>query len=578
MPSTSPPLVKRPFVVAFSGPPCSGKSTLAALLGRGLSAPHLGVDALRVALLPDAENRPEHRRTAHRAMHLCAGLLLQAGKSVVLDATYHPFSERLALEKVVQAANAALYVIECRVAADLAAARVLKRRSADGESDLTPAQVREYVQDYHYSEAAFPVDTQHDPEANLELILRHIRNEAPTPLGAWSNQHMGPASELLLNVTPLRGDASVRASRVNPVENRTDQSLDDPDLTDRRPCDPDVYAAYVERSTRQADGFLISDVPVYFLVPPMSGRRFNAQVSRLGTALDISAVVDRCARVGLDFESIQERRWQAALKHGGAHNERLLRHCALHWSSADRLEILGAESSFREYLATEGAVNFRSFDGAIDLRGVLEGERWAAGAVHLHDIGYTSRHFASAVSVAVLVTTNDGYLALQRRSSQVIHGAGHFATTASGFVSWDRDVVPDLPDCQKSPPTPHALADLWTAVLRELWEEVGLTESDLLYEARPFLAAGYNLLHGRDLNFYAAVRTKLGRSDLLERTRSATDGWEHSELRFVPVTELGASGLFTGAEAELMPQCNRHLRAALLALAITDHGQATNSA
>ena len=49
-----------PRLIVLAGPPCSGKSTLAALFARNFGATYLAVDSIRSTILPGAGNRPEH--------------------------------------------------------------------------------------------------------------------------------------------------------------------------------------------------------------------------------------------------------------------------------------------------------------------------------------------------------------------------------------------------------------------------------------------------------------------------------------------------------------------------------------
>src|SRR3954447_6608285 len=86
--------LSEPRLIVFSGPPCSGKSTLAAEVARRLSLPHLSMDATRRRILPDAPHTRADRQAAYRAMHWAAELLLDAGASAVLDAPYGHAEDR----------------------------------------------------------------------------------------------------------------------------------------------------------------------------------------------------------------------------------------------------------------------------------------------------------------------------------------------------------------------------------------------------------------------------------------------------------------------------------------------------
>jgi predicted kinase len=55
-------------VIAFTCPPCAGKSTLAAEVACRLGVLHLSMDATRQRLLPDAAHTRADREVAYRAM------------------------------------------------------------------------------------------------------------------------------------------------------------------------------------------------------------------------------------------------------------------------------------------------------------------------------------------------------------------------------------------------------------------------------------------------------------------------------------------------------------------------------
>src|SRR5205809_2864448 len=130
----------RLMVIAFTGPPCAGKSTLAAEVARRLRIPHLSMDATRRRLLPDAAHTRADRAVAYRAMEWAAELL----PSVILDAPYGHEEDRSGLERL-QAV-----VIECRVTPDIAVDRFRSRGPDSVRLDLTEEVVRRVVAEYRY--------------------------------------------------------------------------------------------------------------------------------------------------------------------------------------------------------------------------------------------------------------------------------------------------------------------------------------------------------------------------------------------------------------------------------------------
>jgi len=162
------------MLIVFAGPPCSGKSTLAAHVARLRGLPHLSMDATRQRLLPDAAHTRADRQVAYRGMHFAAELLLAAGAGAVLDAPYDHPEDRAELARI---AGTECKLIECHVSPDIAAAR-LRERGLDDPSrpDLTAGRVRRLVRDYPYSGAGLALDTSAlAPEACLARIAEYLR-------------------------------------------------------------------------------------------------------------------------------------------------------------------------------------------------------------------------------------------------------------------------------------------------------------------------------------------------------------------------------------------------------------------
>ena len=168
------PSESRPMLIVFAGPPCSGKTTLAAEVARLRGLPHLSMDATRQRLLPGAAHTRADRRVAYRGMHFAAELLLAAGAGAVLDAPYDHPEDRAELARI---AGSHLKLIECHVTPSAAAARLRERGLHDpARPDLTEERVRRLVRDYPYSGAGLELDTTvMTPEACLTRIAEYIR-------------------------------------------------------------------------------------------------------------------------------------------------------------------------------------------------------------------------------------------------------------------------------------------------------------------------------------------------------------------------------------------------------------------
>lgn len=172
------PTVNGRFVVV-AGPPCSGKSTLAARLSQLLSAPHLSMDEFRQRMLPQSDQRVEHRDIAYRAMHLAAELMAPWCPVVVVDATYTARTCRADLLQVVERVSGHLFVVECHVDPATAEQR-LATRHMHPAVDLTPARVVALAQDYPYSDAVVAVS---DDGARTRLI-HSLTRSVTEPLSA----------------------------------------------------------------------------------------------------------------------------------------------------------------------------------------------------------------------------------------------------------------------------------------------------------------------------------------------------------------------------------------------------------
>lgn len=188
-----------PALFLVCGLPGTGKTTLANALARALGAEVISSDVVRKRLagLAPTEHRyegfdqglyaPEMSRRTYEEMFRQARAFLQAGKPVILDATFRDKDERRRAAALAQELQRDLWVIECRLDTALLRQR-MERRAAEGSiSDAL-------VQDLPRYQAAFQpiaevpplyhivVSTIEPVEALLERVLRELPYRPKTPI------------------------------------------------------------------------------------------------------------------------------------------------------------------------------------------------------------------------------------------------------------------------------------------------------------------------------------------------------------------------------------------------------------
>ncbi len=172
-------------LILFAGPPCAGKSTLAAAVAARRSIPHLQMDSTRARILPGAAHTRADRRVAYRAMHFAAELLVANGVPVILDAPYGHAEDRAEVAGVCAKTGAPLRLIECRVSPETAVERLRRRGPDSVRLDLTPERTVQLVRAHRYSGAGLLLDTEAlTTEECLARIAEYLDAECATPLEA----------------------------------------------------------------------------------------------------------------------------------------------------------------------------------------------------------------------------------------------------------------------------------------------------------------------------------------------------------------------------------------------------------
>ncbi|MGB9485484.1 MAG: hypothetical protein WCD04_05135 [Terriglobia bacterium] len=349
-------------------------------------------------------------------------------------------------------------------------------------------------------------------------------------------------------------------------------------FTDGRPTDKELLIMYLsrmkdngeknqEKENLEVAGFGVPGVPVYFVIPPHEG--FNVLLESVpdpsnGDAFDDTGLSLEAAKLGLDWLGFSEW-WSHTI--GAQWFDRVNELCV---RCTERPELKNnicrvhvTDCSYEKYLVTERAVNLSADTRLPDMRRLFEGKRWDCNEVDLLDFAEARERFSMLISVAALVTTKDNFLVLQRRSNRVAQGLGVITTTCNGFANWEKDHARN-----SRPEYRRATSNLREAALRELYEETAIPKCKLKTTDNAFIGAAFNLLHGRDLNFYVHFETSLCHSGVAERRKHATSRWEVASLIFVPLSKIAEDGLSLLEPFDrLLPECARHLRGAIYALA-----------
>ena len=175
-------------LIVLTGPPCSGKSTIAGQLAAILGGLVLDIDQIRESVIPNSQQNQEDRNIAYRCMHLVAQKLLEVeANTVILTATYSRRDPRQWLRSLGDSTSARIGVIACQISPDTAIARFRSRQPGHPAVDLTEDSVQRQVMDYPYGVAnvidcAIPL---HESVAKAEY---YVREGKAIDLAEWVSQ------------------------------------------------------------------------------------------------------------------------------------------------------------------------------------------------------------------------------------------------------------------------------------------------------------------------------------------------------------------------------------------------------
>jgi predicted kinase len=172
--------------VIVCGPPCTGKSTIAeALQQQTGNFIHLEMDRIREWVIPDSDQRLEHRDIGYRTMHLIARHLLLAGQNLIVNATYNRAIHRAELAQTIGATGSSAFLVQCRAPLDLALARFRNRPPGHPALDLDEKKVRDLHTRFAYSVDGILLDTSHPQDVCLDRLETYIRGGSPSALERW---------------------------------------------------------------------------------------------------------------------------------------------------------------------------------------------------------------------------------------------------------------------------------------------------------------------------------------------------------------------------------------------------------
>ncbi len=178
-------------LVLVGGPPASGKTTLAAALGERMSWPVIRTDVMRKQLagldpttradapLDEGLYAPARTDATYAAVLAEARTRLEAGTSVIVDASWSNPRHRALAHALAHDAASVLVELECWAPDDVRVARAARRagRSVDA-SDAGPELTKSLGARFAPWPGATNVDTRADPGEVAARVVRHVEADA----------------------------------------------------------------------------------------------------------------------------------------------------------------------------------------------------------------------------------------------------------------------------------------------------------------------------------------------------------------------------------------------------------------
>ena len=172
-------------LIAVGGLIGSGKSSLARALGRSLSVPVLGSDVTRkrLARLPLEAEGPaaiyttEFTARVQLEMVRRARVVLESGRSVILDSTFAAREFRTRVRELSESLGARFLFVECRAPEPLLRQRLRERTrsTSDAREGLLDSFLKNWGPAEEIpSDARIVLDTSRPPKETVEAVLRRM--------------------------------------------------------------------------------------------------------------------------------------------------------------------------------------------------------------------------------------------------------------------------------------------------------------------------------------------------------------------------------------------------------------------
>jgi predicted kinase len=208
------------FIVAFCGPPCSGKSTLMEAVRR--AQPDLSCHSVDDIRLTDPDlagpiNDKARRSAAYRILHFRAAQDLIGRKAVALDATYIPDEARAEIAAIALRFRVPLYVIQCVCPGEEAAAGFIQRKLSHAGSDLTVQRVKDLADGYERYEYALVINRHvmaNGTQDAVCAVLRYLGSTSAVSPIQWAQHTYVPDRRSNVN-------GAVETAKVHKLSERT---------------------------------------------------------------------------------------------------------------------------------------------------------------------------------------------------------------------------------------------------------------------------------------------------------------------------------------------------------------------